>query len=1196
MRIYAVLSLLLLSAVLFPLTSAASPWEDWRSGYTNCDKAERQLERGNYTEALTLFEKARKSYLSVRSARPDWNQQVIAERIADCDRRINEVRRLLGGVRQRKNTPPQQTAGTGNPSAKKPSASGNTTPPASAASSGSSTSSGSGDDTVDIGEYLELRAELSRVKEDLGKLSKTLIETKAALIEARREAASLRKNSQTQRRFETEIANLLRDRRIAMEKHNLLLERYRKLETELAKPDARIAELQKSLVDARVQLEKERLRGDDALKKLREAEELARNNHLARSAAEKLMIRARTEREAALREIEALRKQISDFESQIKDLSSQVAALSKHNAELAANAGKNDSSSGNSSEANAEILRLRAELAARDRRITELEDTNRRQKLALNNAERRNREAVEQLAAMKTEFERGSAALKKSMDEAVVLRRRNGELEADIKQLSGKVSALTKRLETRDSEDFRNASAARETCRKLEKDLLTLQNELVEIRNSSSVAATRIADLQRQLKATEGELKKLRSSESALIAEKDQLSSEVKRLRDVESKLVSLQHNFDALNKENSENRALIAAAKPRERELANVKLRLLEMERLKSSLVREQQLNEELRSECRRLGTEVKTLRSRSAELDRLRRQFAELAGVQKELEQLKKLRAEYTRISGIEKLYADLKIRSGELESLLRERDARITRLTQEFNASGKTLSDVKKQLAALQGVQKRNLELDAMISSQNQEISRLNAMVKELRAGKGDVMAIEHRNQIASLRKTIEKLSPVADRFARLQQEFENAKQQFSARISRLTSRCTAANEVVRLREEEIKRLQKLNAELAAMKRDSGNSLQNRVDQAQLSRLNSELSAMRELYTAVTAERDRLITELDNLRRGITPETQDVPVTESAEELAATGLRAERDGNLELAIWNYKQALTAAPDFSSAHLRLGALLFSRKDYSGALPHLSAARIAAPDNVELAVKTARCQILLKRFGNAKSIVDAMMKKHSGDYRVQMLAGLVEAASGSQTAAEERLVTSCRLAPDKTEPLIELARLLCDSVSDRKGEAVKTYEKARALGASPVPDLEKKLGSLLDNRRDMIRFFVSAAAEAEISGDFGSAVWYYRKLVEIKPEDFVPRLALALHRNSNTAQARETLEFNTPSRFGMMVLAIIENESGNHAAALRAARQCSGVKLPADWQAMTMEIGKLRNEKRPSAAMRMLLSGIVTK
>ena len=46
---------------------------------------------------------------------------------------------------------------------------------------------------------------------------------------------------------------------------------------------------------------------------------------------------------------------------------------------------------------------------------------------------------------------------------------------------------------------------------------------------------------------------------------------------------------IEALSKENRENRVLLAAAKPKEQELARVKLRLLELDRLKTALSQEQ-------------------------------------------------------------------------------------------------------------------------------------------------------------------------------------------------------------------------------------------------------------------------------------------------------------------------------------------------------------------------------------------------------------------------------------------------------------------------------------------------------------------------------------------------------------------------------------------------------------------------------
>ena len=53
-------------------------------------------DRGEYTKALKAFPEALNHYNSVRRARPDWNQKVIARRIADCERECERMKRLLG--------------------------------------------------------------------------------------------------------------------------------------------------------------------------------------------------------------------------------------------------------------------------------------------------------------------------------------------------------------------------------------------------------------------------------------------------------------------------------------------------------------------------------------------------------------------------------------------------------------------------------------------------------------------------------------------------------------------------------------------------------------------------------------------------------------------------------------------------------------------------------------------------------------------------------------------------------------------------------------------------------------------------------------------------------------------------------------------------------------------------------------------
>ena len=1186
--------LLSLCAFCTALKSAPTPWDEWRSGYINCEKGEEQYERGNYTASLALFERAKKSYHAVRSARPDWNQRVIAERIAECDRKIKELRNLLSNAkntRQRKTASGGTVAGkTAGPSGKTASAGSNKTPNTQAVAVSDLTVASENDSAA----MLELRSALKRTRTALEQSRKDTITLRTKFLEIQGELVALKKNSGSHRNFEQEIAKLVRDRRIAQEKYDLLAARCKSLEAEISKPSSHIDGLKTRLLEERANFVRESKRVSELEERLKSEEAQARENRLARSAAEKVILQLKDTQSELNNEIQLLKQRLQESLNKNLELSDELERSKKHGAELAdaIKRGASGYGSGDASSAalvadlNKTIAERDSRIAAFERKIPELNENIAALKQQLK-GER------SQINDMKKEFDRGRAALEKTISEADALRKQNNVLSAEVKQLASRNSELDKRLETRDSEDFRNAAAARDTCRKLEKDILTLQSELVSVRASANSSNARIDDLERKLKSASAELQNTRNREIALLAVKEQQSVELARLNQVATEFTELKRNFDALSSENRENRAMLAAAKPKEQELARVKLRLLELDRLKAALAQEQQLNEELRNETRRLDAEVKNLRVRSSELNDARRKMAEFKGAIKELAELKRVQKEYAgHISKIEPQLATLKIRSGELETRLKEQQAQFDQLARQHKSLGEVHAAAGRKLASLENVKKRNQELDSLIGSQTAEIDRLNALFQRLQNGDSSALADEYRRQIEELRRTAGKLAPLNDQLTRLKNQHEEMKQQFLDRIDKLNTRCEAAEAFSERRRQELEQLRKLNSELVAMRSSSGNALKDKADQAQLDRLNEEIAALNNLYREVTAERDRLNGELDAMRRGITPESVQINVSQSPEELAGAGLAAERNGNIQLAIWNYKQALLADGNFRSAHLRLGHLLYAQKDYPGALPHLSSARTVEKFNLDLSIKTAHCQVELKRYGNAKNIVDVLLKKHSGDYRVQLLAGLIESGSGSASAAEERLITAARLAPGKPEVYIELARLLANSISDRKGEAVKYYETARALGAAPVPELEKKLADLLDNRREMIRFLSGAATEAELGRDYGSAVWYYRKLVDIKPEEFIPRLALALHRDSRSAAARETLEFNKPTRLGMAVLTIIELDNKNESAALRAARQAAGAKLPEDWQAMNMEIAKWKAMKVVPAAVSILLSG----
>ena len=180
--------------------------------------------------------------------------------------------------------------------------------------------------------------------------------------------------------------------------------------------------------------------------------------------------------------------------------------------------------------------------------------------------------------------------------------------------------------------------------------------------------------------------------------------------------------------------------------------------------------------------------------------------------------------------------------------------------------------------------------------------------------------------------------------------------------------------------------------------------------------------------------------------------------------------------------------------------------------------------------------------------------------------------------------------------PKLELARLLLNTDGTRQFEAVKLYEAARRLGAGPDPELEPKLASLLDSRRNTSDFLNAAAAEAARNGDWNSVVWYNRQLIDLdrEPEKYRPRLAFAQYKKgSSAAAALETLSMGNPTPLSLLVKAFIhlqrheERESAQCAMQARAMNRGLPVEIPLDWQEFNLDLlksgGTLKNLAKQS-------------
>ncbi|MDD5729398.1 MAG: hypothetical protein PHV59_12625, partial [Victivallales bacterium] len=180
-----------------------SPWAAWRNGFSYYEKGERSKEKGDHSAALTAYRKAYQCYLSVKKARPNWNQQIIGNRIRMCEREIKSL------------APKVETSGTA-------------------------------DKTRSISEQSKaVTAELEDTKAELLNYKKKLF---AALIELN----ELRQQNKQKKNYAEQIEDLMREKRILGEEYKLLQEKYASLQNSKNQPNEVEKQLKAQLVELKV--------------------------------------------------------------------------------------------------------------------------------------------------------------------------------------------------------------------------------------------------------------------------------------------------------------------------------------------------------------------------------------------------------------------------------------------------------------------------------------------------------------------------------------------------------------------------------------------------------------------------------------------------------------------------------------------------------------------------------------------------------------------------------------------------------------------------------------------------------------------------------------------------------------------------------------------------------------------------------
>ncbi len=609
-----------------------SPWDAWRLGYTNFELGEQHRDRGEYTQALEAFQKALENYQAVKKARPDWNQRVISERIADCERETANLKRLLG----------------------------NTTPPPDSSEPA----------------VTELPGEADVLRKQLA--------------EAEAEIEKLRSNDSKTRNLEAEITHLMRDQRIAADKYALLEQRYRQLEEQSKRPDSRIAELQSQLLELRTAAEITANRLKLAEEKSARLEEQGfKSTNSLRAAENALKLRDET----------------------ISELNRQLEELRRSAAEAAATPAP-PPATGTAPADNGEIQQLRAEMAEKERELAE----NRKEILSLR-----------QRASL-AESNAGFNAI-----ETAKLRDNTRRLEDELRAALEKATQLDQRLKNRTDIDLRRSTEAAEEQQRLSEELNRATTELTQLRAEAETRKLRQEQLEDEATRNAATIQQLRDERTALRKEIQEAAAFRDQLGKLPEQYAELQKNFAALQAENKQNRLLAEAAKPREAELAGIKLRLVELDQLKASLSREQRLVEELQASRRVLEAEVASLRPAADELATARRQLEELPALRQELERQRNIAVELAAAKSLEGELAQAKLQLVETDKLRAELEALRRKSADSDNARTKEL---QARIASLEGELAQAKLQVAEFAQVKEELARLTRRNTELEAERAEL----------------------------------------------------------------------------------------------------------------------------------------------------------------------------------------------------------------------------------------------------------------------------------------------------------------------------------------------------------------------------------------------------------------------------------------------------------------------------
>ena len=569
-----------------------SPWAAWRKGFSYFEKGERNKEKGKNSEALKAYRKAYQYYYSVKKARPNWNQQIIGNRIRMCQREINKLNKLVG-----------------------------TPSPAQADSSAYDQEKASS-------------AELQSTKAELLNYKKKLF---AALIELN----ELRQRSKQYKNNLEQVEDLMREKRIFTEEYKLLQEKYTNLQKQKKQPSVNEKRLKTQLVDTKIK--------NDILAqrlKLQQEKEKELNEEIAG------LYRYKTKNKNSLKEF---KKTIENLTYKLKKgaelqnveakkyqkVVAKAKSLETYNKQIAANLKEKDEEikkledwlkelrkkSGNQSEIQQQIIKANQLVTKKYQALKKENEKNVRDLQEMKAILKGNNLAEEQLKKTLQDInnQRGSVEkeyelLRKSYEQLLVIQKahtkeikmlqgKNAKAEELVKSYSEKYKWTKKKLAARSNSDLQNISALNKQIRSLNKQIK--RNELV-----SKDMKSELTEAKSKYRKLQGAFDILKKSETNLKYKEKLLAQETQSTQILKKENEKLRKANELLKADNA--KTIAAKRKEYQAKIKQSEERLLALQQQNQNIAnKNNELSlavtkvEKLREELQHANKTIKILRN---------------------------------------------------------------------------------------------------------------------------------------------------------------------------------------------------------------------------------------------------------------------------------------------------------------------------------------------------------------------------------------------------------------------------------------------------------------------------------------------------------------------------------------------------------------------------------------------------------